>query len=87
MQNAALDQILAAQRGRDGSPFKDGGTRDQLHAYLAEHPDADGLAPYGGVKDRIILTDMAAAKDAFGVLGRASEQRPGQLRQRSPSSS
>ena len=68
MQNAALDQILAAQRGRDGSPFKDGGTRDQLHAYLAEHPEADGLAPYGGVKDRIILTDMAAAKDAFGVL-------------------
>jgi hypothetical protein len=68
MQNAALDQILAAQRGWDGSPFKDGGTRDQLRAYLAEHPEADGLAPYGGVKDRIILTDMAAAKDALGVL-------------------
>jgi hypothetical protein len=68
MQNAALDQILAAQRGWDGTPFKDGGTRDQLRAFLAEHPEGDGLAPYGGVKDRIILTDMAAAKDPFGVL-------------------
>lgn len=68
MQNAALDQILAAQRGWDDSPFKDGGTRDQLRAYLAEHPEADGLAPYGGVTGRIILTDMAAAKDPFGVL-------------------
>ena len=68
MQNAALDQILAAQRGWDGTPFKDGGTRDQLRAFLAEHPEGDGLAPYGGVKDRIILTDMAAANDPFGVL-------------------
>jgi hypothetical protein len=25
MQNAALDQILAAQRGWDSTPFKDGG--------------------------------------------------------------
>ena len=68
MQNAALDQILAAQRGRDGSPFKDGGTRAQLRSFLAEHPEGDGLAPYGGVKDRIILTDMAGAKDPFAVL-------------------
>ena len=68
MQNAALDQILAAQRGWDGSPFKDGGSRDQLRAFLAEHPEGDGLAPYGGVKGRIILTDMASAKDPAGVL-------------------
>jgi hypothetical protein len=68
MQNAAMDQILAAQHGMDGSPFKDGGTRDQLRAYLADHPDGDGLAPYGSVTSRIILTDMAAAKEPSDVL-------------------
>ena len=70
MQNAALDQILAAQKGMDGSPFEGGGTRDQLRAYLATHPDGTGLAPYGGVKDRIILTDMAAAKDPSACSSR-----------------
>jgi hypothetical protein len=68
MQNAALDQILAAQKGMDGSPFADGGTRGQLRSYLAAHPDGTGLAPSGGVKDGIILTDMAAAKEPAGVL-------------------
>jgi hypothetical protein len=68
MQNEALDQILAAQRGSDGSPFANGGSRQELKAYLAEHPYGEGLAPYGGVKDQVILTDMAAAKEPSDVL-------------------
>ncbi len=66
MQNEALDQILAAQRGR-GGPFEDGGTREQLKAYLADHPYGEGLAPAGSVKDNVILTDMAAAKEPSDV--------------------
>jgi hypothetical protein len=82
----ALDQILAAQRGRDGTPFEDGGTRDQLRAYLAEHPDGQGLAPYGGVKDQIILTDMAPPRipSACSLHSRTAAWA---MRPRSPSSS
>jgi hypothetical protein len=61
-------RVLAGQRGRDGSPFKDGGTRDQLRSYLASHRDGEGLAPYGGVSGQVILTDMAAAKEPSDVL-------------------
>jgi hypothetical protein len=68
MQNAALDPILAAQRGMNGSPFSDGGTRADLRAYLAGHPGGEGLAPTAGPKDQVILTDMAAANEPVGVL-------------------
>jgi hypothetical protein len=47
LQNAALDQVLAAQRGHDGSPFADGGTRAQLKAYLATHHNGEGLYDHG----------------------------------------
>jgi hypothetical protein len=68
MQNDAADQILAAQRGIGGSPFENGGTRDQLKAYLSEHPDGDGLAPAGGVTGQFILAAMAGAKEPADVL-------------------
>lgn len=42
LQDAALDQLLASQRGHDG-PFANGGTREQMRAYLAAHPDGAGL--------------------------------------------
>jgi hypothetical protein len=68
MQNDAADQILAAQRGMNGSPFENGGTRDQLEAYLADHADGAGLAPAGGVTGQFILAAMAGAREPSDVL-------------------
>jgi hypothetical protein len=68
MSNDAADQILAGQRGMNGSPFEDGGTRDQLRAYLADNPDGAGLAPTGGVTGQFILAAMARAKEPSDVL-------------------
>jgi hypothetical protein len=67
MQRYAADQILAAQRGK-GGPFSDGGTPEQLKAYLSEHPGAEGLAPAGGVTGQFILAAMAGAKEPSDVL-------------------
>jgi hypothetical protein len=68
MSNDAADQILAGQKGMNGSPFENGGTRDQLRAYLSEHPDGDGLTPVGGVTGQFILAAMAGAKEPSDVL-------------------
>jgi hypothetical protein len=68
MSNDAADQILAGQKGMNGSPFEDGGTRDQLRAYLSEHPDGAGLTPVGGVTGQFILAAMAGAKEPSDVL-------------------
>jgi hypothetical protein len=58
MHDAALDQILAAQREAGNGQFAHY-TRSQLESYLQDHPYGDGLAPAGGPLDNTILTAMA----------------------------
>jgi hypothetical protein len=68
LRDQALDQILASQRGVNGSPFEDGGTRAQLRAYLNDHPMGDGLFPSAGPMAQISIIDMARAKEPADVL-------------------
>jgi hypothetical protein len=66
IQNAALDQLLAMQRGH-GGPFGDGGTRAQMQAYLAEHNGStEGL--YGAVPALVALGPLAGAKVPDDVI-------------------
>jgi hypothetical protein len=58
MQNAALDQIMSAQREARNEPFSNY-TPEQMRSYLHDHPEGDGLAPAGGPLDNITLIDMA----------------------------
>jgi hypothetical protein len=65
LQNAALDQLLASQRGR-GGPFGDGGTRAQMLAYLRAHDDGTGLM--GTAQEIVPLLGIAGAKVPDDVL-------------------
>ena len=68
LQNQAIDQILASQRGMKGSPFEHGGTRDEVKAYLADHPLGDGIVPSAGPSAQFAIIDMARAKEPSDVL-------------------
>jgi hypothetical protein len=65
LQDAALDQLLASQRGR-GGPFGDGGTREQMLAYLRAHDDGGGLV--GTAQAISPLLGIAGAKTPDDVI-------------------
>jgi hypothetical protein len=65
LQDAALDQLLASQRGR-GGPFGDGGTRAQMLAYLRAHDDGGGLV--GTAQAIVPLLGVAGAKTPDDVI-------------------
>jgi hypothetical protein len=65
LQDAALDQLLASQKGR-GGPFGDGGTRAQMLAYLRAHDDGGGLV--GTAQAIVPLLGIAGAKTPDDVI-------------------
>jgi hypothetical protein len=68
LRDQALDQVLASQRGINGSPFEDGGTRADVRAYLRDHPLGDGLFPTAGPSAQFAIIDMARAQEPSDVL-------------------
>jgi hypothetical protein len=65
LQDAALDQLLASQKGR-GGPFGNGGTRAQMLAYLRAHDDGGGLV--GTAPAIVPLLAIAGAKTPDDVI-------------------
>ncbi len=65
MQNAALDQLLASQRGH-GGPFDKGGTRADMLDYLRAHPDGGALRGPRPALEKML--PIAAAKVPDDVI-------------------